>query len=566
MVGRYIYPPDIWPSFFTTILLVVLSVYAWRRRSEPGALPFAVGSLFASLWAAGTLAETAALDPTTQIFWIKFQATWQLPAVSAIACFVLEYAWPGRWLTRRNLALLAIPPLLFLVLILTNDLHHLAWRGFLLAETIIPRRGPANWIFIAYGYALGLLELAVFAWLFRRSPQHRWPVAVMATGLIGARALYLFDAAGVVQSNLPADVLLLAYLFLMYAIALFRFRILDPLPFAREAIIAQMRGGVLVLDAQGLVASVNPAAEAILGLPARQILGHPLARLLPTCTAALADLAPVGIAETEICLGKGPEARYYALECSPLKDWRGLDVGRLLLLRDVTAQKQAQAQLIQQQRTLATLRERERLARELHDSLGQTLASAHLQASTARLLLARGETAQTDGCLEEMAKMTMAAETDVREYLLGAKTVFSDDLPFFPALGRYLAQFSRQYDLPVTLHVPTHLEAEGLEPATELQMMRIIQEALSNIRKHARARTVQVEFLDSRSQLQLVICDDGLGFDPDVLKSRAGGFGLQAMRERAEEIGGSFLVRSRPGHGTRVVVQMPGNGAHGEDL
>src|SRR5512136_2042329 len=112
MNWHFAYTPSIWPPFITVLFLLALAFYSWRRRSVPGALPFAIGSLFGALWAAGTVMEIAALDLPTKIAWFKFQAAWQIPLVTATTCFILEYAWPGRWLTRRNLILLSIPCLL----------------------------------------------------------------------------------------------------------------------------------------------------------------------------------------------------------------------------------------------------------------------------------------------------------------------------------------------------------------------------------------------------------------------------------------------------------------------
>jgi hypothetical protein len=169
MSWPYAYTPAIWPSVFTVLLLVALSVYAWQRRSVPGALVFAVNCLIAAPWAAGSVMELAAVDVECKIFWFQFQGVWMGPAATAAACFALEYAWPGRWLTRRNLALLSIPPLLILAMILTNDLHHLIWRGFAYDGTVIPLRGLGNLISVAYGYGLGIVNLVVFAWLFLRS-------------------------------------------------------------------------------------------------------------------------------------------------------------------------------------------------------------------------------------------------------------------------------------------------------------------------------------------------------------------------------------------------------------
>ncbi|MCJ7738444.1 MAG: histidine kinase [Anaerolineae bacterium] len=559
--------PGIWPSFCMTVLLLALSAYAWRRRGVPGASSFAIGSVFSALWTAGSFMELAAVDVGTKILWFKFQAVWQVPATTAIACFVLEYAWPGRWLTRRNLALLSIAPLTFLVLILTDDLHHLVWYGFAFDGLVAPLRAPANWFFVAYVYAMSLVELAVFIWLFLRSPQHRWPVSIMMTGQLGGRVAYMLEAVEVVHSNLPVDVLVIAYLFLSYAVALFGFGIFDPIALARKTVIAQIRDGILVLDARQLVASLNPAAQAILGVPAKSALGRPIQDLMPPFAKVTGGaLQEETSTSTEISLGTGRDARDYVLVTSELKDWRGHGIGQLLLLRDVSDQKQAQAQIVEQQRSLATLQERERLARELHDSVGQTLAAARLQASTVRLMLARGETAQADKCLEQMAAMSVAAEDDVREYLLGARTSLSADLSFFPALREYTRRFCRQYSLQIELSVPPQLESRGLDPTVEMQLLRIIQEALSNARKHACATNAQVTFTLSGTMMQVTIADDGQGFDPEAVAARcAEGFGLQAMRERAEGLGGALQVDSAPGQGTRVMVQVPAGEIRGPE-
>jgi len=566
MFGAYFTEPwslvdksGIWSSLSMTVLLLALFAYAWRRRNVPGASSFAIGNVFSALWTAGSFLEFVAVDVSTKILWVKFQAAWQVPATTAVACFVLEYAWPGRWLTRRNLALLSIAPLTFLVLIVTNDLHHLVWYGFAFDGVVTPLRAPANWFFVVYAYAISLVELAVFIWLFLQSPQHRWPVSIMMTGQLGARVVYILEAVGVVHSHLPLDVLMIAYLFVSYAAALFGFDIFNPIALACKTAIAQIHDGMLVLDARQRVASLNPAAQAILGVSAKSAEGRPIQELMPP----FAEVTGGGSQEetstsTEIRLRTERDVRDYVLVTSELKDWRGDGVGRLLLLRDVSDQKQAQAQIVEQQRSLATLQERERLARELHDSVGQTLAATRLQASTVRLMLARGETAQAGKCLEQMAAMTVAAEDDVRDYLLGARTSLSGELSLFAALREYTHRFCQQFGLQIELSIPPQLESQGLDPAVAMQLLRIIQEALSNVRKHACATHAQVMFTLSGTMVRVTIADDGKGFDPEAVAARcAEGFGLQAIRERAEGLGGALQVDSASGQGTRVVVQVP---------
>src|SRR5512136_3226513 len=166
MSWPYAYTPAIWSSVFTVLLLVALSIYAWRRRSVPGALPFAIAGLFDALWMAGYTLVIAATDAAAKIFWLKFGGVWQAFGATAVTCFLLEYAWPGRWLTRRNLAWLSIPCLLNIGMILTNSLHHLAWQGFALDGEGIPLDGPGNWAFLVYAYGLSLVNLVVLVWLF----------------------------------------------------------------------------------------------------------------------------------------------------------------------------------------------------------------------------------------------------------------------------------------------------------------------------------------------------------------------------------------------------------------
>ena len=522
----------------------------------PARLPFSIACLFSALWAVGSVLEIGAVEAETKIAWYKFQLLWQLPSATAITCFVLEYAWPGRWLTRRNLVLLSIPCLLAPVLMLTNEFHHLMWRGFIVDSTVSPLRTPAGWILIFYAYGLGMLNIGVFAWLFIRSPQHRWPAVFMITGLLSGRLLHFLVTTQAPQLGLLFFLPPTTLEYLLYAIALFGFRIFDPVTLARQAVIAQMHDGVLVLDQQGWIASLNPAAEQFFGRPADQIKGQQIRGLLsPYPDDSLTENQQ---SVTELSLGSGPGLRHYILEVSPLKDWRGLEAGRLVILHDVTAQKQAQRRLLEQERALAMLHEREQLARELHDSTGQVLGYVRLQAQAARDLLAQDQKAAADSSLAQLAAIAQEAQVDVREYILGAKIGMGAPADFLTTLQKYITSCSEHYKLRVSLNAPPDWRNDCLEPTTEMQLLRIIQEFCTNIRKHAQAQQVDVKIMLTDSRVQVIIQDDGVGFDPEPLTNGKGQkYGLGFMRQRAEQVGGSVQIHSTPGQGTRVVVEVP---------
>jgi PAS domain-containing protein len=265
-MGHYAYSDYLWLPLSVTVLTAFLSWYGWRRRPVPAALPFSVGALFAALWALGALLEAAAVDPATKIFWLRFLGLWQLPAVTAATVFVFTYAGLKRFLTARVLVLLAIPPLLIMVLIATDGLHHLVWSALpVVGGEISPQRAPATSAFVAYSYLLFLVDVAVLGWLFWTSPRHRPPVALMLTGQASARAVFELSDRAWFLGDLEPGPLLIGVVFGLYAVALFRFHALDPVALARAVAIDQMLEGMMVLDPQGRVVEANPAAERMLG-------------------------------------------------------------------------------------------------------------------------------------------------------------------------------------------------------------------------------------------------------------------------------------------------------------
>ncbi len=557
MSWNYTYTPNIWPSLLTVLLLLTLAIYSGRKRSMPGAVPFAIGCLLAALWVAGSVLSYAAVDVGAKIFWYKFESIWQLSASTAITCFVLEYVWPGRWLTRRNLILLAIVPLLDIFLILTNDLHHLEWRSFVFEVPVIARQGAAGWFALAYAYSLGILNIIALAWLFWRSPQHRWPAAIMLTGQIAIRIVYLLGVVNLLSSELSIDILGIGFLFLMYAIVLFGFRIFDPISLAHQTAIEQLRSGMLVLDPQERVVSMNPSAEQILGTPARQAKGRLIRELLP----AYPDW-PLGVADkTEIEFSSNTEQaiRDYTLSISPLKDFRQLDIGCLLMLRDVTEQKKIQAKIVEQQRALAMLHERERLARELHDSLGQVFAFINTQGQTIQRLLGRGNISTAQIYADRLVEVARDADMDIRESILGLRATLFEQR-FFSILEQYLARFEKNFNIRAELSKPGTIGDDTFKPLVEVQLLRILQEALTNVRKHANANSVRITFALNDSCVWVTIHDDGQGFDPAGRHENVDEHvGLRVMQERAEEVGGSMRVHSEPGQGTVVEVCIPVN-------
>ncbi len=578
-MGTYDYSGYLWPSFISTALIALLAIYGWRHRGIPGAVAFTLGCLFAVAWSTGAMFQTAATDIQVKTEWLYFQTLWQLPVVTAATCFVLEYAGLKRWLTRRVLVLLAVPPVVFAVLIATNGAHHLVWTGFLAGGALVPVRGPANIATLAYSYVLAVFNVAVLVWLFVTSPRHRWPAFLMIAGQVSARILHLLRVDGPFAGRWDGDSFVLLVVFGLYAVALFRFHALDPVPEAQRAAIGQMVEGMVVLDTEGRILDANPAAERALGGRTAELRGRPVHELLPEARLdAVGEAQALGAAGAVLAAGAGAPfgatapgerrevelrldgaCRRYSLYVAPLEDRRGRSLGRLVLLHDVTDERATQARLLQQQRAVATLQERERLARELHDTVGQVLGYVSLQAQTAGKKVADGDVEAGRRLLARLADVAQSAHADVRESILALSTP-SEEWSFLPALRRYLDQVRADYGVQTELNVPAGMSPDPLAPEVAVQVLRVVQEAVTNARKHAPGCAVLVALEPCGDELSVTVADDGCGFAvPSAETGQNGHYGLTFMRERMSQVGGSVDIVSRPGLGTSVSLSV---GAH----
>jgi len=553
--SSYIYSPNIWPSIIAALLVFVLAIYSFRNRYVPGALPFSIACMLGAFWSIGSILEFAAVDIDLKIFWRKFQVIFQLPSATAITCFLLEYAQPKRWLTRRNLFLISFVPLLATLVIITNPIHNLFWEGFDFDGGLVSNGGPLMPYFIAYVFVNFLMNLVIFVWLFIHSPQNHWPVVIMVVGQVMMRLFYFIDFANQAARHLPYSVVGIAVTSLLYAIVFFRFKIFGPIPIARQAMIEQLPLGMIVIDELGKIHNLNPTAERMLNITNKKAKGLDVLDLLPfeaRDTYIKVSNDPIEF-ECEI---KG-EKRYLMLNVSSLKDWRELEIGQLLLLTDISDRRKAQAKILEQQRVLAILKERDLLARELHDDLAQVLSFIHTQSQTINCLLERGEKQTAQEYLERLVEVSGRGELDIRESILGMR-LSSSNGGLIKTLEKYLNQFQQNHQINTEFLIPEAFTEKRLDAMVEVQVLRILQEALTNTSKHAGAENVRIGFNFNDSTLCITVKDDGVGFNfVEGQSSLADHFGLQMMHERAEAIEGQIKLISQPGQGTEIRVCVP---------
>lgn len=549
------YNSYIWIYLSGAILLFLISAYTVYKRVADGS--WLLTQAMVIFWCLGFALQISGTDLKTAAFWylaandfvgLKTPVIWLL--------WALKVTGRRSRLTRLSVALLFVLPVFTDIMNLTN-LHRLIYRQMWLdlsGRYPILRFNPGPWYWVITVYC-GLLLMVVIAVQIKSAlnrellrPQQGWIIAAATAGVLIYITWYLIDQGSLIYDLTPVAIASAA----IFASLVFRFRAQETVPVPRNAVMEKMTSAVIILDNHNRIMDLNPAAEAFFGLKAAKVAGCVFDEVLrgwPDLAAAVRDRSA---SYREF----SRDGRHYEIYISGLNDGRKA-AGRLVVIQDVTAQKATEAQLILQQQALLVLRERERLARELHDSLGQVLGYTNIQIQAIRELLKSSRIPEADRSLIRLSQVIMEANTEVREFIYEVKTTLLFKEGFFAALQQYLTHFEQNFQIRVEAQNPDGLTDAELDLPVGVQLFRIIQEALANVRKHARASKVTITFQKQDQKIRVSVADDGVGFDPEKFAAGQSSFGLEVMRERAGQISGAIQIDSEPGQGTTVTVIIP---------
>ncbi|MFN7962948.1 MAG: GAF domain-containing sensor histidine kinase [Thermoanaerobaculia bacterium] len=332
-------------------------------------------------------------------------------------------------------------------------------------------------------------------------------------------------------------------------------------------------GALSVVEGEGRIvafvtAGISPDVSAAMGPPpvGKGLLGVPL---LEGERLRLADLSrhprsagfPAGhpkmrsLLAVPVLAEKPHRGNLYLCEKASGAAFTAQDEETLVRFAAQAALMIDNSYLHQRLSSLAVEEERMHLAREIHDGVAQVLAYVNTKAQAAEQYLEAGRPEETRTQLAQLSAAAREVYSDVREGILGLRTGLGEERSLAEALEDYARDWAERTGIELAVEIEPIV---GLPGHVELQVLRVVQEALANVRKHAAARWARLRLQLDGSVLVAAVEDQGQGFDPGALgRSEFPRFGLATMRERAQSVGGSFQVDSSPGEGTLVRVEIP---------
>jgi len=303
----------------------------------------------------GYVLQYTSTSLSTQIAATNFQYVGIMALPVTWVVFSLQYTGHGNWLTRRSLLLLSIVPFVTVVLVWTNGIDGLMYHGRHLDTsgpfTIISKTyGPWFWIAMTNNYLLMSYGMFLLIQRLFRPPSlyHRQSIALLICVIVPLawNVMYIFDLTALYHVDLTPSALVISGLAIAWG--LFRVRLFDIIPLARDIVVEGMSDGVIVLDTENRLVDLNRAAERIVGLTPSEVIGQPVANVLSgqPKLVELFGMASAPEERLEVKVEKGETQRYYDLHTSPLHDRRGQLTGRVIILTDITERKKIQEQLI----------------------------------------------------------------------------------------------------------------------------------------------------------------------------------------------------------------------------
>jgi PAS domain S-box-containing protein len=555
------YSPYCIPFIACGCITAILAVTGWRNRSYVSAQPFALLMMAVSLWAWSTAIEVSSADLSIRMLADSFGYIGIVIVPVAWLIFALEYTGRKTWLTPRNLVLFFLVPAITVVMVFTNDFHHLYYTaispviiGGLTYHTL--SYGPFFWLYVVFSYLMVYVSVMVIVQSFVfTSSLYR---GQLMTILVAALTPFFVNLAYVLRlgSFTVIDPTPFAFIISGFAIliGMMRYQLLDITPIATEQIIEKIIDGIMVVDNQDRIISLNKTAEQFTGIQQKNAAGTSVSALI-RCAGSHDDQASHEKSPREQRFeierdGEGKK-QYFEIRCIPLFSHKAELSGRLIMIRDISSQKQAEIALSLARKKLNLLSSITR-----HDILNQVTAIL--------LFTDNAKDSVTDPeVLAWLEKQEKSAE-NIRDQIEFAKDYenLGVNTPRWMSLNLIIADLKSAF---ASHPVDCALLVQDIEIYSDPLLERVFYNLMDNSLQHGeRVTKIRFRFEKVPEGITVFYEDDGIGV-PEKSKQRIfergvgrhTGLGLFLAKEILEITGMTIHETGIFGTGARFEISIP---------
>lgn len=543
------------PLFICGVLALAFAIFTWRRSSQKMRRPFILIMLSLALLSFTYLGELTSPTLEGKLIWNDFEYLALVCMVPLYLVYILSYTGRESALTLRNMGLILTIPVVTLLLVVTNDAHHLYYRSITLVQvgdlqSFAGVPGPGYFIWAVY-----MIIILVLGWLFLFNAYlHSRETTRKQAGMVWVALTlpfvgFLLQMAGLTGTELTY-VFILAFTGTGFIclIAILQYNLFEIVPLAIDKVVESMEDGVMVIDEFDRLAYANPSAVGLLGPALRDAVGMPVASI-PTLLP-MGDLKKAGSEGLEFEIGGEDMRRYVHLRAMPLRNKADVITGEVLILSDITKHRQLTDALRLANTKMDLLSKVTR-----HDIMNRLMV---IEGSASMLQSGKNvDVAKNAQRISESAKAIRYQVDFAKEYQnLGIKAPSWKDVRRTFAMAKSMS--------PASL-IPGTVQIDELEIMADDMLERVFYIFMDNSVRHAQhLSSIRMRALERADTMVLVYEDDGIGIPSDekeaIFRSGYGnntGLGLHLAREILSITGISISETGEAGKGARFEIAVP---------
>jgi DNA-binding NarL/FixJ family response regulator/signal transduction histidine kinase len=552
----YIYSPFSILSAISAVVSFLVATITLLRFRKSGGLFLSLSMFAVTYWSFFTIFEYSAAEIASKVFWAQVSYVGVVTTPVLFYLSTLEFFRSLDQLKRNQILSLFLIPIISLVLTTTNEVHHLVWTGYSPIDPVtnLSIFGHGWWFWLGVvGYSYILIFVAAFS-LIRAAARTIYPFRIQAFLLLAAgltpivgNIAYVFDIS-IIKGYDPTSSLF-TISGLLFAIAIYRFQLVELAPMAFQQVMDHLVNAIFIVDHKNRLVYLNIVAKQILAFGQDQILEHPLTKK-PAIGDVIHFSERIIEAQSDVTLGQPGSLRHYLVKITNLYEKKDVHSGTVIVLDDVTTQRNAQLVM---QKAIRT-KERDRLIQDMNkeldtlftsmqgriESIGQEIKSANYPAALSRL--------------NALLVATQGVDREVRKSMLDINTNAQDVRGFSSMLKIYLDRFQVIAGMRVTTSLPETSIDQLLSQNAFSILFHIIQDSLTIANKITKANLVQFIFTIEEKHLGVLITEDG-DISPEQTSQLT--LGLEKIKDHCDKCNAVAEIRTTPNQGTQILLKFP---------